>query len=88
MPHDAIMSQHLVGNAAGRPVPAEINGHPGVPFAGVGKYRPEGRKAAPPIRTCADYPADGNKVVKNVATAPNRYNHDEPHLCPECATKL
>jgi len=26
-------------------------------------YRPEGRKAAPPLRSCADYPADGDKRV-------------------------
>ncbi len=56
----------LTRNAAGRLVPTEINGMPAVPYAGVGKYRPTGRKAAPPIRTCADYPADGNKVVTDL----------------------
>jgi citrate lyase subunit alpha/citrate CoA-transferase len=53
----------LTENAAGREVPTEINGQKHVPFQGVGKHRPSGRKAAPPIRTCADYPADGNKIV-------------------------
>ncbi|MFN2372051.1 MAG: citrate lyase subunit alpha, partial [Candidatus Krumholzibacteriia bacterium] len=59
----------LVQNAAGRMVPAVINGAEAVPFQGVGKFRPSGRKAAPPIRTCSDYPADGNKVVENIKTA-------------------
>jgi len=48
----------LVTNALGRMVPAEINGQPAVPFAGVRKHRPSGHKAAPPIATCADYPAE------------------------------
>jgi citrate lyase subunit alpha/citrate CoA-transferase len=59
----------LVENAAGRLVPTEINGKPAVPFQGVDKYRPTGRKAAPPIRSCADYPADGNKVVGSLREA-------------------
>jgi len=63
------MANELVKNAAGRMVPAEINGNSAVPFQGVGKYRPEGHKAAPPIRTCADYPADGNKIVPDFVKA-------------------
>jgi citrate lyase subunit alpha/citrate CoA-transferase len=59
----------LVENAAGRLVPTEINGRPAVPFQGVDKYRPTGRKAGPPIRSCADYPADGNKVVGSLREA-------------------
>ncbi len=59
----------LVRNAAGREVPARINGAPAVPYQGVGRYRPEGCKAAPPIRSCTDYPADGNKVVADLKTA-------------------
>ncbi len=62
----------LVENAAGRLVPAEINGHPAVPFQGVGRYRPQGRKAAPPIRSCADYPADGDKTAPDLKTALQR----------------
>jgi citrate lyase subunit alpha/citrate CoA-transferase len=50
-------------------VPAEINGRPSAPFAGVGKARPTGRKAAPPIATCADYPAGGNKLMPDIKTA-------------------
>ena len=40
----------LVENAVGRLVPTEINGAEALPFKGVGKYFPTGRKAAPPIR--------------------------------------
>ena len=63
------MKDELVRNAAGRLVPTIVNGKPQVPFAGVGKYKPEGRKAAPPIASCIDYPPDGNKVVKDLRTA-------------------
>ena len=63
------MAAELVKNAAGRMVLTEINGTPATPFMGVGKYRPTGKKAAPPVRSCADYPADGNKVVSDLVTA-------------------
>ncbi len=63
------MTDNLVKNAAGRLVPTEVNGCEAVPFQGVGKYKPKGSKTAPPIRTCADYPADGNKVVADIKTA-------------------
>jgi len=59
----------LVENAAGRQVPAVVNGKEQVPYKGVGKHRPGGRKAAPPIASAADYPASGNKVVKDLRTA-------------------
>ena len=48
--------ESLVKNAAGRLVPVEINGEKQVPFKGVGKYIPEGRKFAPRIASCAQYP--------------------------------
>jgi citrate lyase subunit alpha/citrate CoA-transferase len=63
------MAMELVENALGRLVPVEINGQAAVPFKGVGKHKPEGRKAAPPIRSCIDYPADGNKVTGNAQEA-------------------
>ncbi len=63
------MANHLVKNAAGRLVPKKVNGKQAVPFQGVGKYRPTGRKAAPAIVTCSDYPSDGNKVVPDLKTA-------------------
>ncbi len=59
----------MVKNAAGRLVPTLVNGKEQVPYAGVGKHRPTGRKTAPPIASCADYPADGNKVVKHLRAA-------------------
>ena len=63
------MANHLKKNAAGRLVPIEVNGKPAVPYQGVGKYQPTGRKTAPPIATCSDYPQDGNKVVPDLKTA-------------------
>jgi citrate lyase subunit alpha/citrate CoA-transferase len=61
----------LVKNAAGRFVPTEVNGEPQIPFKGVDKYKPSGVKAKPQIRTCIDYPSDGNKVIKDLKTALN-----------------
>ena len=59
----------LVINAAGRRVPTEVNGQEQIPFKGINKYKPTGNKTKPPIRTCIDYPKDGNKVVKDLKTA-------------------
>lgn len=59
-------------NALGRWVPDEINGHPVLPYQGVGQYIPAGRRAAPPVATCANYPQDGNKVVPNLRQALER----------------
>ena len=59
----------LVKNAAGRLVPTEVNGQEQIPFMGINKYKPSGNKAKPPIRSCKDYPSDGNKVVKDLKTA-------------------
>ncbi|MCZ6654531.1 MAG: citrate lyase subunit alpha [Planctomycetota bacterium] len=42
---------------------------PATPFRGVGKYAATGTKASPPVRSCADFPADGNKVAVDLATA-------------------
>lgn len=56
-------------NAAGRLVPTSVNGFRCIPFKGVGKHKPVGSKAKPPIRTCVDYPSDGDKIEKNLATA-------------------
>ena len=59
----------LVKNAAGRLVPTEVNGQEQIPFKGINKYKPRGNKTKPPIRTCIDYPKDGNKVVKDLKTS-------------------
>lgn len=56
-------------NAAGRVVPTVVNGRESVPFAGVGAYRPTGRKAAPSIASCLDYPDDGDKRVGSISEA-------------------
>ena len=59
----------LVTNAAGRIVPTIINGKPAIPYMGIGMYKPTGRKAAPLISTCADFPDDGNKIVPGLKEA-------------------
>ncbi|MGD9253829.1 MAG: citrate lyase subunit alpha, partial [Holophagae bacterium] len=59
----------LEKNAAGRLVPTEVNGRDSVPFAGVGGFRPTGRKAAPTVVSCADYPADGDKRAPSLREA-------------------
>ena len=59
----------LQQNAAGRSVPAVANRCAQVPYLGVGKYKPAGNKTAPPIRTAADYPENGDKRVPDLETA-------------------
>ena len=59
----------FVKNAANRIVPTIINGQKQIPFKGVNNYKPSGNKAKLPIRTCIDYPWNGNKVVKNLKEA-------------------
>ena len=59
----------LVLNQAGRKVPEMVNGRAQVPYLGVGKYQPRGCKAAPPIRSAADYPESGDKRVADLETA-------------------
>ncbi|MEN8152675.1 MAG: citrate lyase subunit alpha [Acidobacteriota bacterium] len=56
-------------NAAGREVLKEINGEEHIPFKGVGKLKATGRKAAPPIRSCVDYPSNGDKRVPSILEA-------------------
>jgi citrate lyase subunit alpha/citrate CoA-transferase len=62
----------LVINAIGRRVPVAVNGRAAVPFKGVGKYLPDGRKHAPQIRSCKDYPASGDKRVGSLQQALER----------------
>jgi citrate lyase subunit alpha/citrate CoA-transferase len=59
----------MTRNAVGRMVPSVVNGAGQVPFPGVNQYRPTGRKAAPPIRSSADWPRNGDKRVPDLATA-------------------
>src|SRR6516162_8693968 len=65
------MSQQveLVTNAAGRLVPTTVNGRAQHPFEGLKGRPPTGSKQAPPIRSCADYRADGDKRVPDLETA-------------------
>jgi len=56
-------------NAAGREVLVEINGEKHIPFKGVNKHKPTGKKAAPPIRSCIDYPWDGDKRLESIKEA-------------------
>lgn len=58
-----------ISNAAGREVVRELNGEESVPFQGVGKFKPTGKKHAPLIASCSDYPPDGNKLVKDLRSA-------------------
>jgi citrate lyase subunit alpha/citrate CoA-transferase len=60
---------NIVKNAAGRTVPTIINGEEHIPFKGVGKYKPTGRKFAPKISSCIDYPDDGDKTLKDLKEA-------------------
>ena len=63
------MSVNFVKNALGRLVPTEVNGVPQVPYMGVGKHKPTGRKYAPQIVSCSDFPDDGNKTVATLKDA-------------------
>jgi len=62
----------LVTNAIGRRVPLSANGREQVPFAGVGMHQPAGRKKAPRIRSCRDYPTSGDKRVGSLREALER----------------
>ncbi|MCL4547756.1 MAG: citrate lyase subunit alpha [Bacteroidetes bacterium] len=59
----------MIKNAASRFIPTEVNREKQIPFKGVDKFKPSGRIASPKISSCADFPADGNKVVKDLKTA-------------------
>jgi len=62
----------FVENAAGRQVPTRVNHRAQTPYQGVGAHTPEGPKAAPPIRSCRDYPPEGDKRVGDLRTALER----------------
>ena len=67
--HNNTSRSSLIKNAANRLVPTIVNGQKQIPFLGVNKYKPVGHKAKPLIRTCIDYPEDGNKIVRNLKDA-------------------
>ena len=62
-------SLELTPNALGRLVPVVVNGQKQVPFQGVHAYWVQGRKAAPPIASAAQYPASGDKRVNSLTEA-------------------
>ncbi len=59
----------LTTNAARRTVPSKVNGRRQTPFQGVGKLKSSGKKQAPPVRSCSDYPADGDKRARSLENA-------------------
>jgi citrate lyase subunit alpha/citrate CoA-transferase len=56
-------------NAAGRLVPTMVNGAAQVPFRGIGKYIPKGRKYGPLINSCAKFPSEGDKRAASLKDA-------------------
>jgi citrate lyase subunit alpha/citrate CoA-transferase len=59
----------LLENAAGRKVPRIVNGREQTPYRGVGKHEPEGARYGAAIRSCKDYPANGDKRVATLQAA-------------------
>lgn len=59
----------LITNSKGRDVPEIVNGTPMIPFQGVGVHKPTGNKYGPPIRSCSDFPQDGNKLISSLKVA-------------------
>jgi citrate lyase subunit alpha/citrate CoA-transferase len=62
----------MIENAAGRLTPQVVNGRECVPYCGVGGYLPASHKAAPPIRSCAEFPVPDDKRTHNLAEALRR----------------
>ncbi|MDH3216805.1 MAG: citrate lyase subunit alpha [Candidatus Krumholzibacteria bacterium] len=61
--------QQFVVNKAGRRVPTVVNGREQIPYQGVAVYAPKGVKHGPAIRSCNEYPEDGDKRVRDIKTA-------------------
>ena len=59
-------------NALNRAVPKIVNGVPQIPFKGIGNYIPNGVKASPKIRSCSEFPNNGNKIVGSLQEALER----------------
>jgi citrate lyase subunit alpha/citrate CoA-transferase len=62
----------MITNKAKRRVPREVNGLETIPFQGVDGYQPTGKKAAPRIASCTNYPKDGDKLVPSLKQALQR----------------
>jgi citrate lyase subunit alpha / citrate CoA-transferase len=63
------MTTNYVENAVGRMIPGEINGQAVIPFKGPHQHKTTGRKYAPPIANCGDYPEDGDKRQADLKSA-------------------
>jgi citrate lyase subunit alpha/citrate CoA-transferase len=61
----------MVKNALGREIPEQTDGRQNIPYKGIGRHRPTGRKAGPPIPTGADFK---NKVLDNIDQALDKLN--------------
>ncbi|UCG52085.1 MAG: citrate lyase subunit alpha [Candidatus Latescibacterota bacterium] len=59
----------FVINKVGRRVPTVVNGREQVPFKGVGAHKPKGNKHGPTVRSCREFPANGDKRVASLKTA-------------------
>ena len=62
----------LVKNKVNRKVPSIVNGIKSIPFKGVGMHSPKGTKNSPSIKSCQDFPMDGNKITKSLRDALER----------------
>jgi citrate lyase subunit alpha / citrate CoA-transferase len=69
MSSTGIAKTELVANAAGRTVPAVVNGKEQIAYCGVDAEIPLGRKAAPPITSNRNFPKNGDKRVPDLRTA-------------------
>jgi citrate lyase subunit alpha / citrate CoA-transferase len=63
------MSEKFTKNILGRRIPEVVNGLAQIPFSGIGKHKPSGRKYGPALVSCSDFPADGNKTVASLEQA-------------------
>jgi citrate lyase subunit alpha/citrate CoA-transferase len=61
----------MIKNAIDREIPEKSDGHINIPFKGIGKHKPQGRKIGPPIPAGSDYQ---NKVMQNLDAALDKLN--------------
>ena len=61
----------MITNAIGREIPEITDGKKNIPFKGIGRHQPEGRKTAPPIPSGKDYK---NKLLKDLDEVFRRLN--------------
>ena len=59
----------MIQNTLNRPVPEIVNGEKQIPYQGIGKYVPSGKKHGPRIPSNARYPADGMKLTGSLKEA-------------------